>query len=254
MTARPEALAEPRTVEEQLSQVKPVSTTWVLSALHRLEQFAENSGVRLSVTEDPGGGSVVVVDEDERRLTLPLPLLCVILERHWRPRTPSEAATATRLWFDQRPATDAAAAAHGVAVLTANPAGTLFRQVVIPRSNQIVPWVPSITMNPKATKKVRTAALKRASQVEVQPFACGDLTVWICTAQPSLSTSPLLDPAFLTQLTNTVAESGEPCTVVVAPGRPFVAGPTTASQRMLDEVADPYLVLNPADMPPMRWR
>ena len=68
--------------------------------------------LRLDVVARSGAGSVVVLEEDERRVRVHLGELADAMTRAGVPATPAGMRRALTSWVAHRPVTDAAAAAH----------------------------------------------------------------------------------------------------------------------------------------------
>jgi hypothetical protein len=101
--------------------------------------------LRLDLVQRSGSGSVVVVEEHERRTRVHLDELADDMTRAGVPSTPAGISAALSSWVAHRPVTDAAAAAAGIAVLDwcTGSRTAVGWQVVVRRGDLALPWVPS---------------------------------------------------------------------------------------------------------------
>jgi hypothetical protein len=201
--------------------------------------------LRVDVVQRSGAGSVVVLEEDERRVRVHLSELAADMTRAGVSPTPDGISAALSSWVAHRPVTDAAAAAHGVAVLdwcdgTETAVGW---RVVVRRGELALPWSPSAAAGEQGVHRTRAAATGRALDVSLDLRVEGPVALWSHPAVPVLATASLVAPE---RMLERVAAAGLVMTdmhVVVTPHRPVAcAGPGIAA-RLAGETTEASVTL-----------
>jgi hypothetical protein len=191
------------------------------------------AGLRVVVLDRPVSGSVVVLEEDERRLQVPLGELAEDMTEAGVPATPDGLAAALSAWVAHRPVTDAAAAAAGVAVLDwIDPVRTSVGwRIVVRRGELALPWVPSATAGAPQRHRTRSAAIGRAHDVPLDLCVEGPVALWSHRAVPLLATAALVAPELMLQRMEAGGLRMADMHVVVTPHRPVAcAAPAVAAR------------------------
>jgi hypothetical protein len=178
----------------------------------------------------PGGGSRIVLQEDERVTRIELRDLADDMTRDGVAPTSTAIAAALADWVVRRPVTDRQAARGGVAVLDwADRRQTAIGwRVVVRRGEVALPWRPS----PAADVGVpRSAAAERATDVPLDLRVEGPVALWSHPTVPVLASSVLVAPErMLSRLAAAGLETAG-MHVVVTPYRPVAcAGPGIAAR------------------------
>src|SRR3954467_13929029 len=149
--------------------------------------------LRVDMVQRIGGGWVVVVEEDERRVRIGLHELADDMTRAGVVPTAAGISAALTSWVASRPVSDAAAARSGIAVLDwADPGRTAVGwRVVVPRGELALPWQPSSAAD---LRRTRSAATGRASGVPLELRVEGPVALWSHAELPVLATAALGAP------------------------------------------------------------
>ena len=191
------------------------------------------AGLRVGVVQRSGSASVVVLEEDERRVRVHLDELADDMTRAGVSPTPAGISAALSSWVAHRPVTDAAAAASGIAVLDwRDPAETAVGwRVVVRRGELALPWAPSAGSGAVAVHRTRSAATGRAHDVPLDLRVEGPVALWSHPAVPVLASAALVDPERMLDRIEGAGLSLPDMHVVVTPQRPVAcAGPGIAAR------------------------
>lgn len=201
-------------------------------------------GLRVTLHERSHRGSVVVLEEDERVLRVPLAELADDMTRAGVRPTPTGISTALATWIASRPVSDAAAAAGGIAVVdwADGRRRAVGRRVVVRRGELALPWRPSAGCGADAVDAVRAAALDRAAELPLELRAEGPVALWSHPVQPVLATAALVAPE---RLLRRVAAAGlrfDDMHVVVTPGAPVACAERGVAGRLAGETGEACVV------------
>ncbi|WP_116449855.1 hypothetical protein [Blastococcus litoris] len=189
--------------------------------------------LRVDVVRRPGAGSLVVLEEDERRVRVHLAELADDMTRAGVAPTHEGISAALAAWVAHRPVTDAAAATTGLAVVDwADRAETAIGwRVVVRRGGLALPWTPSSSADAPTRLRTRSAAAVRAHEVPLDLRVEGPVALWSHPEVPLLATAALVAPE---RMLERIAATGLVMTdmhVVVTPRRPVAcAGPAIAAR------------------------
>lgn len=210
--------------------------------------------LRLDVVARPGAGSLVVLEEDERRLRVHLSELADDMSRAGVAATHDGMAAALSSWVAHRPVTDAAAAAAGTAVLdwTDGSRRTVGWRVVARRGDLALPWTPSAAADAAAVHRTRVAATGRSAAVALDLRVEGPVALWSHRDVPVLATAALGAPERMLAAVGAAGLRIDDLHVVVTPHRPVAcAGPAVAA-RLAGETTEASVTLpwrTVADLP-----
>jgi hypothetical protein len=202
-------------------------------------------GLRVDVVERSGAGSVLVLEEEERCVRVPLSDLADDMTHAGVRPTRIGISTALASWIAHRPVTDAAAAAGGIAVLDwADPARTAVGwRVVVRRGELVVPWTASTSADAPAVHRIRSAATGRSHDVPLVLRTEGPLALWSHPSVPALATAALVAPDLMIQRIAAAGIAMDDMHVVVTPERPVAcAGPSIAA-RLAGETTEASVTL-----------
>lgn len=189
--------------------------------------------LRLDVVQRSGAGSLVVLEEDERRLRVHLSELADDMTRAGVASTPDGIAAALSSWVAHRPVTDAAAAAAGTAVLDwsdRNRTAVGWR-VVVRRGDLALPWTPSREADDAAVHRTRSAATGRSHDVRLDLRVEGPVALWSHRDVAVLATAALVAPEQMLAAAASAGLTFDDMYVVVTPHRPVAcAGPAIAAR------------------------
>jgi hypothetical protein len=202
-------------------------------------------GLRLDLVRLSGAGSLVVLEEDERELRVPLAELADDMTRAGVPPTREGLADALAAWVAHRPVTDRVAATTGVAVLDwADPAETAVGwRVVVRRGELAATWTPSPAADTAAVHRTRSSATARSHEIPLVLQVEGPVALWSHPDMPVLATAALVAPQrMLRRITAAGVEMAD-MHVVVTPQRPVAcAGPAVAA-RLAGETTEASVTL-----------
>jgi hypothetical protein len=201
--------------------------------------------LRVDLVQRSGAGSLVVLEEDERRLRVHLSELADDMTRAGVAPTPDGMAAALSSWVAHRPVTDAAAAADGIAVLDwrGRDQRSVGWRVVVRRGNLALPWTPSSGSDAAAVHRTRSAATGRSHHVVLELRVEGPVALWSHSAVPVLATAVLVAPERMLAQITAAGPAMPDMHVVVTPQRPVAcAGPAIAA-RLAGETSEASITL-----------
>lgn len=222
------------------------------------------SRLRVGLVQRSGAGSVVVLEEDERQLRVPLGQLAEDMTRAGVSPTPEGIAGALVSWVAHRPVSDVAAAVAGIAVLDwADCAQTAVGwRVVVRRGVLVLPWTPSGSADVGAVRRIRSSATGRAWNVAVDLRVEGPVALWAHPEVPVLASAALAAPermrarmaaAGLAAAGPAAGTAESDLHVVVTPRRPVAcAGPAVAA-RLAGETTESSVTLPWARLADLPW-
>jgi hypothetical protein len=201
-------------------------------------------GLRVALQERPHRGSVVVLEEDERVLRVPLVELADDLTRAGVRPTPTGISTALARWIASRPVTDAAAAAAGTAVVdwADSRRRAVGRRIVVRRGELVLPWQPSAGCDVVALDAVRAAALDRAADLPLELHVEGPVALWTHPVEPVLATAALMAPERVLQRVAAAGLVFEDMHVVVTPGSPVACAERGVAGRLAGETGEACVI------------
>lgn len=203
------------------------------------------AGLRLELLTRSGAGSVVVLEEDERCVRVPLGELADDMTRAGVPPTTAGISDALAAWVDHRPVTDAAAAAAGIAVLDWADTGqrAVAWQVVVCRGERAVPWSPSVAADRAAVRRTRAAASERARRVPLDLRVEGPVALWSHPAVPVLASAVLAGPDRMLERIGAFGVPRADLHVVVTPHRPVACAGAGIAARLAGETPEASVTL-----------
>jgi hypothetical protein len=211
--------------------------------------------LRVGVVQRPGAGSVVVVEEDERRVRIGLTELADDMTGAGVLPTPDAISAALTSWVAHRPVTDRAAAASGIAVLDWSDArrSSVGWRVVVRRGDLTLPWTPSASAGGPVLHRTRSAAIGRADDVSLDLRVEGPVALWSHPTVPVLATAALVAPErMLLRITAAGLDMAD-MHVVVTPHRPVAcAGPGVAA-RLAGETTEASVTLPWRQLADLPW-
>ena len=212
------------------------------------------SRLRLDLVQRSGAGSLVVVEEDERRLRVHLTELADDMTRAGVCPTHEAIAAALASWVAHRPVTDAAAATAGIAVLdwSDHSETAVGWRVVVPRGERALPWTPSAVAGPGTVDGTRSAATARAREVPLDLRVEGPLALWSHPVVPMLASSGLVAPERLLERITAAGLTMPDMHVVVTPRRPVACARPAIAARLAGETTEASVTLpwrHLADLP-----
>ena len=197
----------------------------------------------LSVVLDSGSrrGSVVVLEEDERALRVPLADLADDMTAAGVRATTTGISTALASWIANRPVTDRAAAAGGIAVVDWADARrrAVGWRVVVRRGELVLPWQPSAACDASALHRARSSALGRAHDVPLDLHVEGPVALWSHATDPVLATAALVAPDRMLQRVTATGLDMPGMHVVITPHRPVACAEAGVARRLAGESAEP---------------
>ena len=211
--------------------------------------------LRLDLVQRSGSASVVVLEEDERRVRVQLDELADDMTRAGVPPTPAGISAALSSWVAHRPVTDAAAAETGIAVLDwRDRAETAVGwRVVVRRGDVALPWAPSSSAASPAVHRTRSAAIGRAHDVALDLRVEGPVALWSHAEVPVLATAAVVAPE---RMAERMAEAGlglPDMHVVVTPHRPVACARRNIAARLAGETGEASVTLPWQDLARLRW-
>ncbi len=211
--------------------------------------------LRVRLVQRAHAGSVVVIEEHERRVQTSLGELAEDMTAAGVRPTADAIAEALSSWVAHRPVTDAAAAGAGLAVLDwSDPGRTAVGwRVVVRRGPLTVPWFPAGNDAAPAVHRVRTAATLRSHDVDVDLHVEGPVALWSHPIAPTLSTSALVAPQRMRDAVRSAGLDLADMHVVVTPHRPVAcAGPAIAA-RLAGETTEASRTLPWQELADLPW-
>jgi hypothetical protein len=190
-------------------------------------------GLRVDVVQESGSASVVVLEEDERRVRVHLDELADDMTRAGVVPTRAGISAALSSWVAHRPVTDAAAAASGIAVLDWRDRDqtSVGWRVVVRRGDLALPWTPLTASGAPVVHRTRSSATGRAHDVVLELRVEGPVALWTHPAVPVLATAALVAPERMLDRIGAAGLDLPDMHVVVTPHRPVAcAGPGIAAR------------------------
>ncbi len=212
-------------------------------------------GLRLDVVQRSGSASVVVLEEDERRVRVHLDELADDMTRAGVSPTRAGIAAALSSWVAHRPVTDAAAASSGIAVLDwrDRSESAVGWRVVVRRGELALPWVPSAGSGAPGVHRTRSAATGRAHDVLLDLRIEGPVALFAHATLPVLATAALVAPERMLDRIEDAGLSLPDMHVVVTPHRPVAcAGPAIAA-RLAGETTEASVTLPWRSLADLPW-
>jgi hypothetical protein len=211
--------------------------------------------VRVTVVDGRSAGSVVVCEEDERRVQVPLADLAEDMAGAGVAADADGMAAALSSWVAHRPVTDAAAAASGLAVLDWADAQrtTVAWRVVVRRGDVALAWTPSPLTAAADLHRTRAVALARSRDVRLDLRVEGPVALWSHGAVPLLATAALAAPE---QMLARIAAAGlrmADMHVVVTPHRPLACAGAGVAARLAGETGEDCVTLPWPRLADLSW-
>jgi hypothetical protein len=211
--------------------------------------------LRVHLARRPGGGSMVVVEEHERRTRVHLDELADDMTRAGVPPTHAGITAALSSWVAHRPVTDAAAATSGIAVLDWRDRNrtAVGWQVVVLRGDVALPWVPSPSVGGPAVGRTRSAAGIRARNVPLDLRVEGPVALWSHPVVPVLATAALAAPERMLERIATAGQAMSDMHVVVTPRRPVACAGVAVAARLAGETTEASVTLPWGSLADLPW-
>jgi hypothetical protein len=211
--------------------------------------------LRVGMVQRSGAGSLVVLEEDERRVRVQLGELADDMSRAGVLPTPAGIAAALSAWVDNRPATDVAAATAGLAVLDWHDRGrtAIGWRVVVRRGGAAVPWTPSATAGEDAVGRTRAAATGRSGEVALDLRVEGPVALWSHPEVPVLATAALVAPERMLERITAAGLAPPDMHVVVTPHRPVACAGRGIAARLAGETTEASVTLPWPALPGLPW-
>jgi hypothetical protein len=212
-------------------------------------------GLRAHLQERPHRGSVVVLEEDERSLRVPLLELADDMTRAGVRPTATGITTALGTWIAHRPVTDAAAAAAGIAVVdwADGRRRGIGRRVVVRRGELTLPWQPFPSCDDAAVDGVRAAAHDRSADVPLELRVEGPVALWSHPTDPALATAALMSPEQLLPRAAAAGLAFDDMHVVVTPGHPVACAEPGVARRLAGETAEACVIVPWRSLTDLPW-
>ena len=203
------------------------------------------AGLRIDLVKRSGAGSLVVLEEDERRLRVHLSELADDMTRAGVAPTHEGIAAALASWVAHRPVTDVAAAAAGIAVLdwSDRRETAIGWRVVVRRGGTALPWTPSGSAGRAAVHRARSSAARRARDVSLDLRLEGPVALWSHREFPVLATAALVAPERMLERIVDVGLAMADMHVVVTPRRPVACAAPAIAARLAGETAEASVTL-----------
>jgi hypothetical protein len=210
--------------------------------------------LRISLVDRPAAGSVVVLEEGERSVRMPLAELADEMTAAGVRNTPEAIGDALTSWVAHRPVPDAVAASTGIAVLgwADMRRRAVGWRVVVLRGDVAVPWTPSPSVESLELARARNAALGRAAALGVDLRVEGPVGLWSHRV-PLLATAVLAAPERLRERIEAAGLPADDLRVVVTPGRPVACAGPAAAARLAGETPENCVVLPWAQLLGLPW-
>ena len=211
--------------------------------------------LRISLVDDRADGPVVALEEEERRVSVPLRDLAEDMTDARVGSTPEELAAALAVWVDDRPVPDAVAAEAGVAVLdwTDRTETAVGGRVVVRRGDRALPWTPSAGLDRRAVDRVRAAAGERAAAVGGSLRVEGPVALWTHPEVPLLASAVLVAPELLLDRITAAGLDLQDPHVVVTPSSPLACAGAGVAARLAGETGEACQRLPWRQLARLRW-
>jgi hypothetical protein len=237
-----------------LHRLRPtrVDVADLLDVAERLLPTVSVPGLRVDLVSRLGAGTLLVLEEDERSLRVPLAELADDMTGNAVAPTPTGIATALAAWIVRRPVTDRQAARTGVAVLdwADRQQSAVGWRIVVRRGEIALPWTPSDDGHVPA---VRAAAVDRAADVPLDLRVEGPVALWSHPAVPVLATAALVAPE---RMLDRITGAGLDMTdmhVVVTPHRPVACAGRAIAARLAGETTEASVTLHWRRLAELPW-
>jgi hypothetical protein len=239
----------------QLLRPVPVTVPDLLRAAEAVLPRLATGRLRLGVVADRVDGPVLTLEEDERRLRVPLRDLAEDLTDARVTPAPAPLATALSSWVAARPVPDAAAARYGVAVLDwTDPSETAVGwRVVVRRGASALPWTPSSGADPRQVARTRSAAVHRAGGLDGDLRVEGPVALWSHREVPLLASAVLAVPERLPALVAAAGLEVPDLHVVVTPHSPVACAAAGVAARLSGETGEACVQLPWWEFARLRW-
>ena len=213
------------------------------------------AGLRIDLVQRSGAGSLVVLEEDERRLRVHLSELADDMTRAGVAPTHEGIAAALASWVAHRPVTDVAAAAAGIAVLdwSDRRETAIGWRVVVRRGGTALPWTPSGSAGQAAVHRARSSAARRARDVSLDLRLEGPVALWSHQEIPVLATAALVAPERMLERIVDVGLAMPDMHVVVTPRRPVACAVPAIAARLAGETAEASVTLPWPGLADLAW-
>jgi hypothetical protein len=211
--------------------------------------------LRVDLVQRSGAGSLVVLEEDERRLRVHLSDLADDMTRAGVTPTPDGMAAALSSWVAHRPVTDAAAASEGIAVLDwcGRDQTSVGWRVVVRRGDLALSWTPSDRAGAAVVHRTRSAATGRSHDVVLELRVEGPVALWSHPVVPVLATAVLVAPERMLAQITAAGPAMPDMHVVVTPQRPVAcAGPAIAA-RLAGQTTEASITLPWRRLADLHW-
>ncbi len=237
-----------------LHRLRPtrVDVADLLDVAERLLPTVSVPGLRVDLVSRLGAGTLLVLDEDERSLRVPLADLADDMTRNAVRPTPTGIATALAAWIVRRPVSDRQAARTGVAVLdwADRRQSAIGWRIVVRRGEVALPWAPTAAAD---VPPIRSAAADRAADVPLDLRVEGPVALWSHDTVPVLATSVLMTPERMLSRLAAIGLDTAGMHVVVTPHRPVAcAGPGIAA-RLAGETTEASVTLPWSRVAELPW-
>ncbi|TFV64143.1 hypothetical protein E4P41_02570 [Geodermatophilus sp. DF01-2] len=239
----------------QLLRSAPVAVADVQRAAEEVLPALATGRLRLLVVDDRVDGPVVVLEEDERRVRMPLRDLAEDMTDARVGSAPEEVAAALTAWVLDRPVPDAVAAEAGIAVLdwTDRTESAVGWRVVVRRGSRAVPWTPSAGLDRRVVGRVRAAAGDRAAAVDGHLRVEGPVALWSHPEVPLLASAVLATPERLLERIAAAGLDLHDPHVVVTPHSPLACAGAGAATRLAGETGEACQRLPWRQLARLRW-
>ena len=213
------------------------------------------SALRLDVVQRSGSGSVVVVEEDERRVRVQLDELADDMTRAGVAPTRAGISAALSSWVASRPVTDAAAATTGIAVLDwrDRPQTAVAWRLVVRRGDLALPWAPSDAVDAPRVHRTRPAPTGRAHDVQMALRVEGPVALWAHARVPLLATAALVSPERMLGRIGAAGLHLPDMHVVVTPSRPVACANPAIADRLARETTEASVTLPWRSLADLPW-
>jgi hypothetical protein len=211
--------------------------------------------LRLDVVQRSGAGSLVVLEEDERRLRVHLSELAADMTRAGVAPTSDGIAAALSSWVAHRPVTDAAAATAGTAVLdwSGRSQTAVGWRVVVRRGDLGLPWTPSSQADEATVQRTRSAATGRSLDVSLDLRVEGPVALWSHRDVPVLATASLVAPQRMLDAASAAGLIIDDMHVVVTPHRPVACAGRAIAARLAGETPEASVTLPWRSLADLPW-
>ncbi|MGY1622023.1 hypothetical protein ACI789_07510 [Geodermatophilus sp. SYSU D00965] len=233
----------------------PVTVADLRRAADEVVPALATAHLRLAVVDDRVDGPLLVVEEAERRLRVPLRDLAEDLTDARVGGGPEAVAAALVAWLDTRPVPDTVAAEDGVAVLdwTDRSQTAVGWRVAVRRGRSALPWTPSPGADRRTVERVRRAAAGRAAAVEGVLRVEGPVALWSHPEVPLLASAVLAAPESLLHRITAAGLEADDVHVVVTPGSPVACAGAAVAARLAGETGEACVRLPWRQLATLRW-